>query len=470
MSSRNIFPLIIIILVCAALFFLGLGKRGLWSPDETRYVVVSKEIVDSGDWLMLHRNGEIYAQKPPVFFWLMSIFSILLGKFSEFSARLPSALAGAGGVIITYLFAKKLFNARAALFSSLILATSLAYLGAAQYVILDPVLTFFAVSAIYLLYLGLEGQNIRLIAYSLAFVSMALGTLTKGPVGFILPLLVMIIYASFIKNSRSLFTKELLLGFIIFIAVVLAWLVPACVRGGEAYTKELLLNQIFGRFLKAFDHKEPLYFYFIRFPLEFLPWTVFLPAAVVFLVKNKIGENSVKLIFIWFASIFLFFTLSKSKNDLYILPAYPAAAMAIAYYLENKLNGKTRTLTYIVIAMIIFNTLLTYFVLPRFDSYKSPKYFSQKIKKYVKSEEALVTFRTNPVYWLYYCNRRQMKELGDCEELDKYLRSSDRVFCIIDNMAYEEFKRSYKTKVYALDWGTPYSRKKFFVVISNRHD
>lgn len=471
MLSHKIFPSILIIaVVCAVLFLPGLGKRGLWSPDETRYIVVSKEIVDSGDWVTLRRNGEIYDQKPPVFFWLISILSILMGKFSEFSARLPSAIAGAGGAVITYLFAKELFSGKVALFSALILATSLAYLGASQYVILDPALTFFTVSAIYLLYMGLDRKNLRLTVYTAAFILMGLGTLTKGPVGFILPLLVIALYAFSIKAARSLFTKELLPGLAIFVLIILAWLVPACVKGGEEYTKELLLNQIFGRFVKAFDHKEPFYFYFIRFPAEFLPWMVFLPAAILFLAKNKIRENSIKLIFIWFASIFLFFTLSNSKNDLYILPAYPAAAMAVAYYWENKTNGKMRTLTCIVVAMIILNILLTYFLLPVFDNYKSPKYISQKVMKYLKPGDELVTFKTNPVYWLYYCNLSKMKELGNYEELDKYLKSEGRVFCIIENGEYEEFRRHYKTKAYVLEPGMPYGRKKLFAVISNRYD
>lgn len=467
-SGKNLLPLVIIFVVCAALFFLGLGKRGLWSPDETRYAVVAKEIVDSGDWVTLRRNGEIYAQKPPAFFWLIAIFSILLGKFSEFSIRLPSALAATGGAVITFLLAKKLFNEKIALFSSLILIASPAYLGAAQWVILDPLLTFFAISAIYLLYSGLNRQDIRLITYLSAFASMALGTLTKGPVGFILPLLVIILYASFIKNIRSLFTREFAFGLIIFILIVFAWLVPACVRGGEAYTKELLLNQIFGRFVKAFDHKEPFYFYFVRFPLEFLPWTVFMPAAVMFLIKNKMGENTIKLIFIWFISIFLFFTLSKSKNDLYILPLYPAAAMALAYYWENKMNDNPRILIYMVGAMIILNTLLNCYVLPIFDKYKSPKYFSQKIVRYVKPDELLMTFRTNPVYWLYYCNRRQINELDSYKELDEYLRIDSRIFCIIENNDYEEFMRSRKTKAYTLEKDASYGRKKTFILISNK--
>lgn len=469
-SSKNLLPLIIILAVCAGLFFLGLGKRGLWSPDETRYAVVSKEMVDSGDWVLLKRNGEIYAQKPPAFFWFMSIFAILFGGFSEFSVRLPSALAATGGAVITYLFAKKLFNEKVAFFSGLTLITSLAYLGAAQWVILDPLLTFFAVSAIYLLYLGLNRRDIRLTTYLFAFISMGLGTLTKGPVGIILPLVVMILYSYFIKNVRSLFTKEFVLGFAIFILIVLAWLVPACIRGGETYTKELLLRQIFGRFVEAFDHKEPFYFYLVRFPLEFLPWTVFLPAAVVFLVKSRRQDNAVKLLFIWFIAIFLFFTLSSSKNDLYILPLYPAAAIAVACYWEDRLSGKPRALIYIVAVMIILNILLTYFVFPRFDAYKSPKYFSERIVKCIKPQEELTTFRTNPVYWLYYCNRRHINELSDYEKLDKYLSKDARVFCIIENNDFEGFRRSYKVKVYVLDRAASYGRKKNFLLISNRNN
>ncbi|MFH1778876.1 MAG: glycosyltransferase family 39 protein [Candidatus Omnitrophota bacterium] len=461
-------PIITIFLICCILFFLGLGNRGLWVPDETRYVAVAKEMVNSGDWITLRLNGVIYREKPPVFFWLISVFSILFGKFSEFSSRFPSAIAGLGCALVTYLFAKKLFDNKVALLSSLILITSLAYLGASRWVILDPLLTFFAVSAIYLFYVGLTQQNKRLIAYVFAFALMALGTLTKGPVGFILPLLVTIIYASFEKKLRSFFTKECLLGFLLFLLIILSWLIPACLKGGEAYAKELLLKQIFGRYFKAFSHKEPLYFYFVRFPAEFLPWTVFLPSATAFLLKNKIKEANVKFIFIWFATIFLFFTFSASKNDLYILPAYPAASMAIAYCWENGLSKKWRPFfIYIIAFMVILNTILTYLILPYFDKYKSTKYFSQSITKYPKPNQQLTTFQTSPVHWLFYCNRRQIEEIDDYNKLNEYLKSKERVFCIIENNKYEEFKRSYKVDAHLLD-SARFGRKKTFAIISNK--
>lgn len=461
------FPMLTVILICSIIFFLGLGKRGLWAPDETRYVAVAKEIVDSNDWITLRLNGAIYREKPPVFFWLISLFSLLFGKFSEFSARLPSAVAGLGSAAITYLFAKKLFDEKVALLSTLILITSLAYLGASRWVILDPLLTFFVIFSIYLLYLGLMEKKRRLAAYIFAFVLMALGTLTKGPVGFILPLLVLIVFSSFANNLRSLFTKEFFWGFFLFILLILSWLIPACMKAGGSYTNELLLKQIFGRYFRPFSHKEPFYFYFVRFPAEFLPWIFFLPSAIIYLIKNKINEANVKFIFIWFASIFIFFTLSKSKNDLYILPAYPAAAMAIAYYWQSRQSKKPYTLIYVAILMVILNTALTYFGFSYFDKFKSPKYFSQSITKYVRPNHRLTTFQTSPVHWLFYCNRRQIEETDDYDELEEYLKSTERVFCIIEKNKYEEFKRSRNIDSYMLD-DARFGRKKRFAIISNR--
>lgn|GEM_PF-1683969 len=475
--------IITIILICGILLFLGLNKRGFWVPDETRYLAVSKEILDSGDCVTLRLNGTIYREKPPVFFWLISISAFLFGRFSEFSARLPSAVAGLGGILITYLFAQKLFNKKVAFLSSLILVSSLAYFAASRWVILDPVLTFFAVSAIYLFYLGLTEQKERTATYILAFISMALGTLTKGPVGFILPLLVIIIYAYSVKNLRSVFTRGFFWGFILFLLIILSWLVPACLQGGEIYTRQLLLKQIFGRYFKAFSHKEPLYFYFVRFPVEFLPWTLFLPSATLYLIKNRINESKVKFIFIWFASIFIFFTFSASKNDLYILPAYPAAAMAVAYYWENRLSQRPRLFVYILSFIVILNTILTYGILPIFDKYKSTKYFSQDIVRYIKPDERLTTFQISPIHWLYYCNRRQMEEIDDYGKLNEYLTSEGKVFCIIEDNKYEEFKRSYKTDTYMLT-DAPFSLKiklrknfkvelkpkKVFVLVSNRFE
>ncbi|MFA5148312.1 MAG: glycosyltransferase family 39 protein, partial [Candidatus Omnitrophota bacterium] len=298
LPNKTALNILILVFVCLALFLPGSLKRGLWSPDETRYITISKEMVDSGDWITLRRNGEIYTQKPPVFFWAISAFGLLLGGFSELSARLVSILSGTGTVIVTYIFARKLFNDNTALVSGMILSTAIAYFAASQMVMLDALFTFLTVSSLYLIYTGLTDAGRRSLCYFTAFMLMALATLTKGPVGFIIPLLAMAAYAVSTRQARALLSRGTLAGFIVFLAIIASWLVPACIRGGEAYTNELLIKQIFGRYLQAFDHKEPMYYYFYAFPGGFLPWIILLPAACFFLVKNR-ADGRAKLLACW---------------------------------------------------------------------------------------------------------------------------------------------------------------------------
>lgn len=465
-SSKTALHFVIITAVCLALFLPGLLNRGLWSPDETRYIVVAKDMADSGDWIILRRNGEIYTQKPPVFFWVISLLSMLLGGFSEFSARLPSAAAGAAGVLLTYQLGKRLFGEEAALASSLILATSIAYLGSSQWVILDPLLTSFVLAAIYLLYLGIENERKRTAAYIAAFVFMALASLTKGPVGFILPLLVMTAYAAWTKKARTLLSRGSLYGLIIFLIIIASWLIPACIRGGEAYTRELLGKQIFGRYFEAFDHKEPFYFYLYAFPLGFLPWVIFLPAALVVLLRNK-ADNGVKLVIAWLTAILLFFTLSKSKNFLYVLPAYPAAAMAVAYYWKSK-GKRIKAIFSAALFIAAVNACLFFFIIPQIDELKSPKYLSAEITKYIGRDKKITTFKMNPVYWLYYCGRDRMEDIEEDAKLYEYLLSKERVFCIVELGNLREFMGSHRQARGFLLAYAPYGSNKTIGLISNR--
>lgn len=465
LPNKTALNILILVFVCLALFLPGSLKRGLWSPDETRYITISKEMVDSGDWITLRRNGEIYTQKPPVFFWAISAFGLLLGGFSELSARLVSILSGTGTVIVTYIFARKLFNDNTALVSGMILSTAIAYFAASQMVMLDALFTFLTVSSLYLIYTGLTDAGRRSLCYFTAFMLMALATLTKGPVGFIIPLLAMAAYAVSTRQARALLSRGTLAGFIVFLAIIASWLVPACIRGGEAYTNELLIKQIFGRYLQAFDHKEPMYYYFYAFPGGFLPWIILLPAACFFLVKNR-ADGRAKLLACWALSIFIFFTTSRSKNILYILPMYPAAAIAIAYYWDHE-RKPLKPLMISVAAIIALSASVSLFVMPHIDRLKSPKYLSSEIREAIGPDGRLSTFRINPVYWIYYCGRGHINELDGNDKLNEYLLSKERVFCIIDLSAYRDYISSNKNHGYLLAY-TPYGSRKTLGLISNR--
>jgi hypothetical protein len=167
---------------------------------------------------------------------------------------------------------------------------------------------------------------------------MGLGVLTKGPVAY-LPLPIFLIFAFLQRGLRKFWSYDLLLGFLLSLAVVSAWLIPACLTGGEAYTKRILLEQMVGRLagnMRHF-HPEPFFFYFPRFSVEFLPWIVFLPTAFVFAFRREGGPRRKELLFlsVWFIFVFVFFTFIKGKKDNYILPLYPAAAILLGWFWDR---------------------------------------------------------------------------------------------------------------------------------------
>lgn len=318
-----------LILVSTLILLFNLGRRDLWDPDETRYAVIAREMRVSGDWILPHFNGRIYAEKPPLYFWLVNLSNFLLGQKSEVAHRLPSVAAALSTIYVTFLLGKKLFDTQTGIVSGLMLVTSVFFPQVSRWVILDPLFTLLSVLAVFMLYNGFGKMEGRRSAYLAAGVFMGLGVLIKGPVAYV-PLLVFFVYAWLVKDMRSFWNRDLLWGFLLSVAIVSAWLIPACLKGGENYTRTVLIWQTFGRLKGAAGstHPEPFYFYFLRFPVAFLPWSVLLPMAFVRAFRSK-GVEKERLLFllIWLGIPMLFLTLSKGKKDTYLLPFYPAAAL-----------------------------------------------------------------------------------------------------------------------------------------------
>src|SRR4030043_1219319 len=99
------------------LFFFNMGRWDLWNPDEPRYAQVAKEMVENGDWALMHINGKIYTDKPPLFFWLIAFSSYLWQGFTSFAVRFPSAIFGTLTVVLTFFLGRTLFSSRAGFFS-----------------------------------------------------------------------------------------------------------------------------------------------------------------------------------------------------------------------------------------------------------------------------------------------------------------------------------------------------------------
>ena len=197
----RLFPIALLISISAAILLSNVSLRDLWDPDETRYAVIAREMKVSGDWILPHLNGSVYAEKPPFFFWVLNLSTFVFGQQTEFAHRLPSALAALITIYITFLLGERLFNTRVGLVSGLMLATCVLFPQVSRWVILDPLFTLFCVLTVFYLHKGFEESEGHRKAYLCTGLFMGLGVLTKGPVAY-LPLLVFLVYALLFKDVR----------------------------------------------------------------------------------------------------------------------------------------------------------------------------------------------------------------------------------------------------------------------------
>ena len=328
---------ILILLAIGTLVFLfKIGERDLWEPDETRYALIAREMRQGGNWIVPSLDGTLYQEKPPLFFWLINLSTFFLGENTEMANRLPSALAGLVTVIITFLFGERLFSLHVGFLSALILATCFFFPQISRWMMLDSLFCLFFILAIYYLFKGFDVPDQRKKNFLISGIFMALGTLMKGPIGY-LPIPIFLIYAFIDRDIRKVWNINLLYTVLLSIGLVLVWFLPAVWIAGKAYQNEMLLHQVVGRFASGWSHPEPFYFYFVRFPLGFLPWIFFLLGAFHygFSQISKEKRKEFLLLFVWFAFIFIFFSLSKGKKDNYLLPIYPAAALFVGARLSQ---------------------------------------------------------------------------------------------------------------------------------------
>jgi len=342
----------ILLVFCSLLFILGVGRWDLWNPDEPRYAQVAREMVDRGDWVLMHVNGNTYEDKPPLFFWLIALSSFLWQGFTSFSARFPSAFLSTLTVLLTFFLGKKLYGSRAGFLSALILATSFEFAYLSIRANIDATLTFFTTASL-LFFLqwyqsnkveeGEKRDNRGLSIYGF-YIGMAFATLAKGPVGFILPLLVSLVYLLFQKDWKTIKRMRLLTGMVLFFMIVLSWYLPAVLKGGQNFLNETLLHHTLDRFVKGSSHIRPVYYYLSNFPVDFLPWFLFLPGAIVYGLSKRKGKISKDFLFllVWFVVIFLFFSFSKGKRAIYLLPLYPAASLLVGRFWDDYLSGSKR--------------------------------------------------------------------------------------------------------------------------------
>lgn len=312
----------------------SLFTRDPWNPDEPRYIEVAREMVVTGEYLVPHLNGELYPDKPAPIFWAFAAFYRL--GFGIQGGRVVALLATMGTLLITCQLGRRLYGREVGLLAALITLTAGVFLYISGYGVLDPPLTFFVVASIYCGMRAFDREGRRPGAWWLGFYgAIALGILTKGPVALATPALVVLVYGLVHRREVRGGGWWHLAGVLLMLAVVAAWLAPACIQGGKEYTNNILFQQTFRRMAESESHHQPWYYYLTYSLVYFFPWSLLLILALVGSVgaaRRKHGPGA-GLELLWFAAVFIFFSAVSGKRERYLLPIVPAVGLLCARYI-----------------------------------------------------------------------------------------------------------------------------------------
>lgn len=349
-------PITMVIVICiiSVLPWIGLGDFS--TKGEPREAAVAVSMLETGNWVLPQVYANEFAYKPPLAHWLMAAASLPQGYVSEFTSRLPSALAFIILIGFTLVFFGKRLRFQQAFIATLLLITCIEIHRAAMTTRVDMLLTTFIVIGLYQLYrwedkLELKGVPIAIPAL------LGCAVLTKGPVGIILPLFVFGVYLLMLrKYSYLVIFKALLYAGISSIFLPLLWYVAAWKQGGDTFLN-VMLAENFGRFFHLstpdihynLGHENGVWYNFMTLAAGFVPWTIFFFFSLFGLKLHK-PEKSVKEILastwnnirsmekeklfslVALVCIIFFYSIPSSKRSVYLMPAYPFIAIFLAQY------------------------------------------------------------------------------------------------------------------------------------------
>ncbi len=328
--------------VClVAVYFVNMGLPAVWNPNEAFYAEAPREMAARGDLLTPYFNYEPRFQKPPLMYWLVYAAQRAIGD-NEAAPRMVSAVAAAAGVLITYLLSiRMLGRRRPALIAAALVAGALDYNTAARFgspEMLITVLTIAATGAFYEAYSS-EAPRLKRAWYAIAYGVAAFATLAKGPIGLLLPLLVMVVMIIADRRWRELRFIVSPMGIAVYALIALPWYLLMADTYGRDFTS-VAFGENIGRFMERKSGTSSPLFYFGSVPASFLPGSFLMLGALAWAALNR-SEAWRKLRFpiLWAASVFVFFSLSHSKLPTYVYSLFTPLAVITASWADGALEG-----------------------------------------------------------------------------------------------------------------------------------
>lgn len=426
-----------LLLIFASIYILGnVGTGSLSTWDEALYANISRNIVKTGDWLIMRQGSRLWFDKPPLYMWCTAFFYKIFGV-SEFSTRLTSGLFGIATIMVLYLFAKKMADKTTAFFASLILLALPHYVHFSKLGMMDVPLTFFTVLSLYFFLMG--AQKEVYLFYSGAVIGLAY--LTKGFAGFLGPIIIAF-YSIFTKNIRLIFKRQFVAGAALAFLIIFLLHLMQSLSVGPVALKEYFSFHIYKRATSVLEnHGGGINFYQKAIFNKNIPWSVMIYASFFYLAWSSFKYKNKDTIFLssWIIVTYLLYTLVRTKLHWYIMPIYPALALSSAIFVRRFLKGKALyfSLAVILLCMLIQVPLSRSFNLDFTPDVKKVSVLSKKLH-----EEG------NDIYFIggndseiFYCSFA--KTLDKIAYQSLIAQGKKEIYCIILPDILKEKKEEY---------------------------
>ena len=351
---RGFVPPLAAFLFVAFVFFFRLGSYPLINPDEGRNAQVALEMHESGAWLVPTLNGYPYLDKPAFYFRLVALSIAALGK-NEASARLPSGLFAMALCVLVYFFCRRVYGRRLAALAVVVFASIPLVMIFARIVIFDMSLAFFTAASIVSAFLAEESVGRKQRIYEILGAAAAgFGTLVKGPVGFVVPVLVIFFFDIMRRKPRAFLRVVHPINLLVFLAVVLPWFIGVSMKQPDFFHYGLVEETLRRYTTPSFNRNGPIWYYLPVLAAVLFPYSLIVPGAILsaWRFRKTLGPAD-RLFMVWALVVVIFFSTSHSKMPGYILSAMFPVGILIARFFEAALLHPSRRSDRLIFAVVL---------------------------------------------------------------------------------------------------------------------
>jgi 4-amino-4-deoxy-L-arabinose transferase-like glycosyltransferase len=335
-----------LVIAAVPVYFLALGANSIWDANEAFYVETPRQMVLSGDWITPYWNAELRVNKPVLSYWIVGALYQLFGV-SVAVERFGIALGAVGIIAGTFVIGRALTSSGVGWLAALIVATAPRVVMFSRRIFIDVYLTLFTTVALACFVLAVRHPERRRRYLRLMYVAIGLGVLTKGPVALVLPGAVAVAWMVMERRLSDIRHMSLVSGAAIVIAIVAPWYVALYFTHGWGPVVGFFVGENVTRFTTSMvpGDRNVLFYLPVLFG-DLFPWAPMLlvPIASAWRRRGEAEDPSHaairRLLWTWIVVFVGAFSLSETKQDLYIYPVVPAVAALVADALKTSAWGR----------------------------------------------------------------------------------------------------------------------------------